>query len=49
MKFQIFYETTNGEDNFVIEGDTLDEVRKEADAELVKRGVDIGSAWSVEL
>ncbi len=49
MKFQIFYEVDGEEDSFIIEGDNLDSVRKEAARELALRYVDESSAWSVEL
>lgn len=48
MKFQIFFTLPNGEtDSFIIEGDTVNEIREKTDYEITKRGV--VDAWSKEL
>tara|TARA_R110000868_G_scaffold401005_1_gene676275 strand:+ start:2184 stop:2333 length:150 start_codon:yes stop_codon:yes gene_type:complete len=48
MKFKIYYEYTSGEEDFIIiEGETVEEIRKKADTETSKRGV-VG-LWSEEI
>ena len=48
MTFKIHFELSDGtEDSVIITGDTVDEIRTKADAELEKRGG--ADPWSEEL
>jgi hypothetical protein len=48
MKFEIHFELADGSEDFVvIEGDTVEEIREKADAEVAKRNGE--NPWSKEL
>lgn len=41
MRFKIHYSINGFDDYFVIEGETIEEIREKADSELLKRGLDV--------
>ena len=40
MKIKIHYTINEVEDSIVLEGDTVEDIRKQSDCELLKRGID---------
>lgn len=51
MKFRIHFTVNDVEDSFVVEAETIEEIRVQAQKELARRGStwDNGMAWSEEL
>lgn len=51
MKFKIHYEINGFEDFFIIEGETIEEIREKSDLELKRRDLDVGknNVWSEEI
>lgn len=51
MKFRIHFEINGGDDDFDVEGDSLEDVKIKTDLELKRRGlsVDENGVWSQEL
>lgn len=49
-KFRVHFEYDNGtQDDVVIQGDTIEECRKIAEQQLVKRGVENNHHWAEEI
>ena len=51
MKFKIHYEIGEHHDSIIIQGDTMEEVRQEADEQLKSRGLTVenNNVWSEEI
>jgi len=49
MKFKIHYTIQGVEDEIIVTGDTIEDIKKRADEEMTRRGVDQSTRWSEEL